>query len=162
MWVTLMIYFLGILAIFSGIMMIVYKNPLHSALWFGLVLFSLAGIFALLQAHFLALIQILVYVGAITVLIVYVIALLNFDQKDLMDKLTILKGIGLLTAMVLFVELLFYISAKFSVKVLPTPQFGKAATVGMTTFTTYLLPFEVVSVLLLVAVVGGIYIAKKD
>ena len=162
MLVNLLIYLFGAVAIFAAIMMLIYRNPIHSALWFGLVLFSLAGIYALLQAHFLALIQVLVYVGAIAVLIVYVIALLNFDQKDLVGKVTILKGIGFLTVAVLFVELLVYIAGLYVKQVAPSPVFGKAATVGISTFTTYLFPFEVISILLLVAVVGGVYIAKKD
>ncbi len=162
MWVTLLIYSFGALAIFAAIMMLLFKNPIHSALWFGLTLFSLAGIYALLQAHFLALIQVLVYVGAITVLIVYVIALLNFNQKDLLGKVTILKGIGLLVAAILFVELLFFIGGTFVTQMAPAASFGKVATVGIATFTKYLFPFEVVSILLLVAVVGGVYIAKKD
>ncbi len=162
MLVNLLIYLFGIVAILAAVMMLVYKNPIHSALWFGLVLFSLAGIYALLQAHFLALIQVLVYVGAIAVLIVYVIALLNFDQRDLVGKFTILKGIGFLAAAVIFIELLFYVGSLYIKQVAPSAAFGKVATVGISTFTTYLLPFEVISILLLVAVVGGVYIAKKD
>ncbi len=162
MLVNLLIYLFGAVAIFAGIMMLLYKNPIHSALWFGLVLFSLAGIYALLQAHFLALIQVLVYVGAIMVLIVYVIALLNFDQRDMIGKVTIIKGIGFLAAIVLFIELLVYFTGIYVKQVSPSPDFGKVAAVGMSTFTQYLLPFEVISILLLVAVVGGVYIAKKD
>ncbi len=159
---TMLIYIFGALAIFSGLMMILYRNPIHSALWFGLVLFSLAGIYALMQAHFLALIQILVYVGAITVLIVYVIALLNFDQRDLVGKVTILKGIAVIVAAILFIELLFYVGGLYVKGIAPPPEFGKAANIGLATLTRYLFPFEVISILLLVAVVGGVYIAKKD
>jgi len=163
MFVSLMIYLLGLLAILGGIFMLLSKNPITSALWFGLVLISNAGIYGLLNAHFLALIQILVYVGAIMVLIVYVVALLNFDDKDLMSKISLTKLLGLLFALILFVETLVKFSPFNTDKAANvSSSFGKSAAFGMEIFKNNLFGFEIVSILLLVAVVAGVYIAKKD
>ena len=163
MFVSFMIYLLGFTAVLGGIFMLISKNPITSAMWFGLVLISNAGIYGLLNAHFLALIQVLVYVGAIMVLIVYVIALLNFDDRDLLGKISITKLLAFLTALILFVEMLVKLSAFDSDKTAKVAKsFGKVAAFGMDIFKNNLFGFEIVSILLLVAVVGGIYIAKKD
>ena len=163
MFVSVMIYILGFTAVLAGIFMLLAKNPITSAMWFGLLLISNAGIYGMLNAHFLALIQVLVYVGAIMVLIVYVIALLNFDNRDLLRKITITRLAGLLTALILFVELLVKFTPVNTEKVSSVSKsFGKSAEFGMAIFKNNLFGFEIISVLLLVAVVAGVYIAKKD
>jgi NADH-quinone oxidoreductase subunit J len=163
---TFLFYFLGAISVGSALMMVTRRSPVMSALYLILNFFALGGLYLSLHAQFIAFIQILVYAGAIMVLFVFVIMLLNLgDEKKLTEKVSWKKIIGVGLSFGVLMELIFVLA--FSKSSLPPSQFEKATdigtveNIGMQLFTTFLFPFEITSVLLLVAIVGAVILAKK-
>ena len=137
------------------------RNPVTSAMFLVLTIVSLAGLFVLLHAFFLAAVQVLVYAGAVMVLFLFVIMLLDLKEEE-RRKLKILGVIGAMIAvggiMLIFLKGLAVTPLDSNM----APQLsGNTAALGRLLFTQYLLPFEIVSVLLLVAVVGVVLLSKK-
>jgi len=139
------------------------RNPVTSAMFLVLAIISMAGLFVLLHAFFLAAVQILVYAGAVMVLFLFVIMLLDLKEEE-RRKIKMFGLIGGLVSVsaivIIFVKSILAAQpgANLSVPVLE----GETAALGKLLFTQYLLPFEVVSVLLLVAMMGVILLSKKD
>ncbi len=160
----------GVIAMASALLCITRKNPIASALWLVVTLFALAALFVLLDAQFIAVLQVLVYAGAIMVLFLFVIMLLNLGRPGPSD----LKGpLGLGVAVVLGAALLFLLQPLTkttlpstitlppgSVQALQQQQ-GIVGSVANPLFNTYLVPFEIASVLLLAAIVGAVVLAKR-
>ncbi|MDZ7717272.1 MAG: NADH-quinone oxidoreductase subunit J [Balneolaceae bacterium] len=161
---TFTFIFLAVLAIGSGLGMVLNKNTVNSALFLVLNMVSIAGIYLLLQAQFLALIQILVYAGAIMVLFLFVIMLLNLDdEKSLFSKVRA-KYISAFLLGVVVLSLILY-SLEGVVEFLPeiSPDMQTAGTVealGDVLYTDYLFAFEMTAILLTAAVVGALMIAQ--
>lgn len=161
-------YAFGAIAVASGLMVVISRNPVHSALFLIVTLFCFAGLFVLLNAHFLAAIQVLVYAGAIMVLFLFVIMLLNLKpMASEFEKLLTLKILGVGAAIFFLFEVLYLIS-KGSLTGLPgtetyelIAQEGNTKMLGELLFTDYLLPFEITSVLLIVAIIGAVVLAKR-
>jgi NADH-quinone oxidoreductase subunit J len=156
-------FILAATALISGIMVVVQSHPVRSALYLILNFFALAGIYLLSHAEFIAAIQIIVYAGAIMVLFLFVIMLLNLRQPEEGGEKLFLaqKTVGLVLAAA---TSLLMVYALLKVK-LPAPKemtagFGSTEAVARSMFTDYLLPFEITSILLLVAVVGAVILAK--
>jgi NADH-quinone oxidoreductase subunit J len=138
------------------------RNPVTSAMFLVLTIVSLAGLFVLLHAFFLAAVQVLVYAGAVIVLFLFVIMLLDLkaEQRRRINRFGLVTGVvavGALASLALGTVW----SADLVPGAPPTLEGGTAA-LGKTLFTQYLLPFEIVSVLLLVAMVGAILLSKKE
>lgn len=161
--------FAGI-AIWSAGLCITRRNPVSSALWLVVTLFALAGLFVLLDAQFIAVLQVLVYAGAIMVLFLFVIMLLNIGRATRSDiKGAWGLGVGVLLAGLMMVQLL---ALRFGA---PPPQLtlppgamaraaaeqGMVAAVARPLFSAYLVPFEITSILLLAALVGAVVLAKR-
>jgi NADH-quinone oxidoreductase subunit J len=147
---------------------VVFNNsPVGSAISLIGMMLGLAGIFILQQAHFIAILQIIIYAGAIMVLFMFVIMLLNLKKGDDMGWiarennlwLSVLSGLLVLGILYKFQEILFSVPMD-SPAVLPD-SFGTVANIGETLFTVYVLPFEVASILLLAAMVGAVVLAKS-
>lgn len=167
---ALLFYVLATIALISSLLVVLRPNPVASAFSLVVAFFCFAGIFALLQAHFLAAIQVLVYAGAIMVLFVFVIMLLNADvhSTDLGRSSTfarIAAGIAAIGFVALFVKV--FRETSFPV---PTGAFspeaiskagGNTKVVSELLFSEWILPFELTSVLLLAAIVGTVAIAKR-
>ncbi len=139
------------------------RNPVTSAMFLVLTILSMAGLFVLLHAFFLAAVQILVYAGAVMVLFLFVIMLLDLKEEERrkiksFGLVTGLISVGAITAILLKVLVAARPGADLPA---PAPD-GDPVVLGKLLFTQYLLPFEVVSVLLLVAMVGVILLSKKD
>jgi NADH-quinone oxidoreductase subunit J len=157
---------LAAVAIICGILMISTDNPVRSALFLVLVLFSVALLFLTLNAAFIAAIQIIVYAGAIMVLFIFVIMLLNMGAPErevnrLQTQTPFAVGIGLLLVVVLWALI---VAAPHQSHPHLTPGLVGAYQIGITLFDPsnyWLFPFEVVSILLLVAAVGAVMLAKK-
>ena len=154
---------LAALAAAAALVMITARNPISSALALAACLVFLAGIFAGLDAHFLFAIQLLVYAGAIVVIVLFVIMLLNLREQDLRGEgLDLVRGSATIAAGLVSFALLGGLLAKAR---LPAPAlaegFGEARSVAVLLFTHYVIPFEVVSVVLLVAIVGAVVLAKR-
>jgi NADH-quinone oxidoreductase subunit J len=150
------------LALICGVMILLSRNPVNSAMFLVLTIASLAGLFVLLEAFFLAAIQILVYAGAVMVLFLFVIMLLDLkvEERRKIKSLAVAGGaIAVGTILAIFFKSLS--SANLSATRAPDFHAGTAE-LGKLLFSQYLLPFEIVSVLLLVAMVGVILLSKKD
>ncbi len=165
-------YFAGVIVLMA-VLVIALRKPIYGALALLVLFFHVAGLYVLLEAEFIAVIQIIVYAGAILVLYLFVVMLLNVRPDEGYHRQL---GIGLAVAGALVIEVLFIVSrAVFSdrpsVSALPTlaatdgtappAGLGNTESVGHALYTTYLLPFEVASLILLVAMVGAILISKK-
>ena len=165
MWEALFFWGFGGLAAVMAVLVIAMKNPIHSALALIGNMFCLAALFALLDAHFLAAIQVLVYAGAILVLFLFVIMLLGADQLGQSETLGWQRPVALLLGLVLLVEtgyVLFTQAGQIDVAAALPDGFGSPFEVGKLLFNQYLLPFEVTSVLLLVAMIGAIVLTRQE
>ncbi len=161
---TLTFIFLAVLAIASGLGMVLNKNTVNSALFLVLNMVSIAGMYLLLEAQFLALIQILVYAGAIMVLFLFVIMLLNLDDEEtLFDKVRVKYITAFLLGVVVLSLLLYSFGGVADFLPRISPEMETAGTVealGDVLYTDYLFAFEMTAILLTAAVVGAIMIAQ--
>ena len=157
-------YIFSFVSVASAIAMLTGRNPVNSAMYLVLCLCSIAGIYITLDAHFIGIVQILVYAGAIMVLILFVIMLLNLGEREQgVTRNALTKGIGaLLTIVFMLVALGLYKSIGHVEVTTPVASFGTAEGVGTLLFTKYLLPFEIASVLLVAAIVGAVILAKRE
>lgn len=152
------------LAIACAVSMVYHKNPIYSAVSLVGVLVSLACIYVTLAAPFIAAVQILIYAGAIMVLVVFVIMLLNLDEDPPMTRLKYLYPVGAVLGLVLLAQtfFIFYAVSKAPVKNINVDETaGKTLSIGSAMFTEYLLPVEMVGILLMMAVVGSVILARR-
>jgi NADH-quinone oxidoreductase subunit J len=167
--VTLFWIFAGA-AIVSAMLCVTRPNPVVSALWLVVTLFSLAGLFVILDAQFLAVLQVLVYAGAIMVLFLFVIMLLNLGRSEAPERRS-RPGIALAVAVGgAFLTLLAAIWSARPPEAVKMPEGtmsalqsaqGAVGVVAEPLYRTYLIPFELTSILLLAAIVGAVVLAKK-
>lgn len=163
---TLFFLIITLVAIVSSIMVITCKNPINSALSLILTFFCLATYYVMLDAPFLAAVQVMVYAGAIMVLIVFTIMLLNI-RVDASKKHSHMIFFGSIIGFATLVNTAFIVFKSRAAA--PTGPYdaniikgiGHTELIGREMFTTFLLPFEITSILLLVAIVGAVVIAKK-
>ncbi len=163
---TLAFYLLGALAIIGGVITIGARNAVHAALGLVGTLLAVAGLFATMNAAFLAATQVIVYAGAIMVLFLFVIMMLNANApvtgKDPVPFVRELAGIGGTLIAGAFVVIAYtYKDPRPLAEGAAAVRGGTAQAVGETLLTRFLLPFEVVSVLLLVAVVGAVALVQR-
>lgn len=163
---TILIVFFSAAAIFSAIMMITRRNPVTSAIYLIMNFFMVSGIYLLLKAQFIAIIQILVYMGAIMVLFLFVIMLLNLkDERKLSENFTYTKITAVLFSIALLglMSLTFYFGfeTKYSELNANAENIGKAEFLGRELFTTYSFPVIIAGILLTAAVIGAVVLAKK-
>ena len=157
-------YFLSFFGVICALLVVFSRNAVHSVLYLILTFFAIAGHYILLNAQFLAAVHVIVYAGAIMVLFLYVIMLLNLNQETEPHKSTVLKLAAAISAGLLLT--VFVGSLKGTE--LMAPQQGPATDVGLVKslgrllFTEYLLPFEISSVLLLAAMVGAVMLGKSE
>jgi NADH-quinone oxidoreductase subunit J len=149
-----------------SLMVVLHRNPVTSALFLVLAFCSLAGIYLLLQAEFVAMVQIIVYAGAIMVLFLFVVMYLNL-KRDVEHgvHIALRRGAGWFLGALLLAEGVWLFGRRWAAGPLATAEpmpgpGGNAATIGQALYTRYLFPFEVTSMLLLVAMVGAVVIAK--
>ena len=154
-------FFAGIL-ILASLAVVLARNPIYSVLSLVVAIFSLSGLFILLEAFFVGIILLLVYAGAVLVLFLFVVMLLNLNQQELdRMKQSRFRPFGLLLGALFLAELFWVVKAstKSGVEVLGSAR-GTISAIGKILFTEYLLPFELTSVLLLIAVFGIVSLAK--
>jgi NADH-quinone oxidoreductase subunit J len=161
---VLFILFAG-MALGCAISMVAQRNPLYSAISLIGVFISLACLYVTLAAPFIAAVQVIVYAGAIMVLVVFVIMLLNVEEEERQPlRLRSLIPIAVGLAAVLFAEtafIIFFVQASPSTPTHNVSNVGLTSSIGAGLFTSYLLPFEITSILLLMAVVGAITLARR-
>lgn len=156
----LMFYLLSFGAVASALLLVTNKRPVAAAMSLILTMLFLAGIYVLLDAHLIAALQIIVYAGAIMVLFLFVIMLLNVEEKAglVSNRKIALQFLGV------FIIGAILIASVGLIKIGPAEvadSFGTTKTVGQLLFTDYLLPFEIASILLLAAIVGAVILAKR-
>ena len=159
-------YFLATVTVVSAVMMLLQRNPVNSALFLILNFFCLGGLYLTLNAQFIAMVHIMVYAGAIMVLFLFVIMLLNLgDDKSLRQHLGLRMYLGIAFSVGLFAELLYILgfsSANNYLQQSPSAvEMGTVEYIGKVLFTKFLFPFEITSFLLLAAIIGAVLLAKK-
>lgn len=158
-------YILSAVTLGTGFMTVISKNPIHSAIYLVLCFFSIGGHYLLFNAQFLALVHIIVYAGAIMVLILFTIMLMNLNKENEPNKNILSK----LSAAIAFGLLCFVMLAVFK-KSMPIIEnyrqsgqdFQSIKILGKVLLNEYMVPFEFASILLLVAMIGAVLISKKS
>jgi NADH-quinone oxidoreductase subunit J len=169
-WNALFFYLLGIISVLAAIGMVAVRNPVHSAIFLVLTLFNTAGIFVMLGAEFLAAAQVIVYAGAVLVLMLFFLMLI--DPQKLPERGSghpVQRIVGPLLGVILFLEVAAAIANRAMIGTTgnATPENilfvgGSTQAIGNLLFTQALLPFEVVSLVLLIGVVGAIVLALPE
>jgi NADH-quinone oxidoreductase subunit J len=165
---TLVFYLFATLVIASGAMTIAARNPVHSVLWLILAFFNGAGLMLLLGAEFIALLLIIVYVGAVAVLFLFVVMMLDVDFAELRAGFARYLPFGTLLALVLLAEIIFAIAAwnaggiDAGVRAAPIdPNIPNIQALGTVLYTRYLFIFEAAGLVLLVAMIGAIVLTHR-
>lgn len=158
-------FILSVLALASGILMITRRNVVHSVIWLIVALFSVAGIFLLLQAEFLFAVQIILYVGGIMVLFLFAVMLVNVEASLKEARFNRQWALATGTALALLAELAYGVyAARHGFRVVQGVAAGPASNtqmIGSALYGNYMLPVEIASILLLVAMVGAVIMTKR-
>ena len=161
----ILFWFLSVVAIFSALMVVTAENPVYSVLWLIATFFAISGHYILLNAQFLAIVNIIVYAGAIMVLFLFVIMLLNLNKETEPQKNRWLKVAGAVAGgclLLVLVAALKDADIKSQTALVNTGNIGLIKNLGKELFTTYVVPFEISSILFLSAMVGAVVIGKKE
>ena len=157
-------YFLSIMALFSAVMVLVSKKPIHSVLFLTLTFFAIAGHYVLLNAQFLAVVHVIVYAGAIMVLFLFTVMLLNLNNDERSPKSVWVKIMAIAAGGMLMLTLIGVFRG-YDIKSAHDPlttQIGLVKELGRILYHEYLIPFELSSVLFLTAMVGAVLLGKKE
>lgn len=161
---TILFWLFSILAIAGAIGLVFNRNPVYAALSLIINFFSIAALYLSLQAEFLAVIQIMVYAGAIMVLFLFVIMLLNLKNEEMELRFDARRGVALILG-VAFIAEMAVVFRTFAnpeqYQLAPDFTYGKVEAIGRALMTEYLFPFEMISVVLIAALVGAIMVARK-
>lgn len=159
-------YFAVVMTVLS-LLVVTRRNPVHSVLWMLVLFIHMAALYLFLNAEFLAAIQIIVYAGAILVLFLFVIMMINLKKEEILQKYNSQWPVGVGTGLILMGFLVLIVG---QITVLPQPGIysieavraeGSMMTIGKVLYTEFLLPFEIASIVLLVAIIGAVVLAKK-
>lgn len=154
----------SLVSVVASLAMLIARSPVQSALWLILVMLCVAGLYVTLHADFIAVVQVLVYAGAIMVLFLFVIMLLNLNTVPRSDRMDAKKWLGFVLFMVIMAQLVYATattSGSLSAVAVGSPETGSALSIAQELFTRYALPFEMIGILLLVATVGAVILAKR-
>jgi NADH-quinone oxidoreductase subunit J len=154
-------YFLSFVAVLSALLVVFSKSPVHSVLYLIITFFCIGGHYVLLNAQFLAVVHIIVYAGAIMVLFLYVLMLLNLNRESEPHKSTVMKVAAVICGGLIMVLLVGSLRGTEQMMITQSTDIGMVKTLGKVMFTDFLLPFEITSILLLAAMVGAVMIGKK-
>lgn len=157
-------YFIAFLSVFFSLLVIFAKNPVHSVLYLIVTFFTFSIHYVLLNAQFLAIVNFIVYMGAILVLFLFMLMLLNLNKETEPMKSNLVKIAGVIAGMCLIVTIAGSVKALgvSDPLILKNPGVGLVQNLGKVLFKDFLLPFEVSSLLLLAAMVGAVLLARKE
>lgn len=161
----ILFFIVAFLAIASAVYFVFAKNPMYAILSLIVTMFSIAGMYILLNAQFLGIVQIIVYTGAIMVLFLYILMMLNLNKEDESKKDNLPKFIGIFSVCILFVGMLGAYKGLSGNTVAESNidhSVGLTKNLGRLLFNEYVLPFELASILILAGIVGAVLIGKKD
>ena len=163
-------YLFATLVIASGVMTIAARNPVHSVLWLILAFFNAAGLFLLIGAEFLAFLLVIVYVGAVAVLFLFVVMMLDVDFAQLRQGFLNYLPVGGLIGLIFFVELLLFIGTwivgpgipKAITAPIPSPEtYSNTEALGLVLYTRYVYFFQIAGLVLLVSMIGAIVLTLR-
>jgi NADH-quinone oxidoreductase subunit J len=161
----ILFWVLSVVVLFSAVMVVINKNPVFSVLWLIVTFFAISGHYILLNAQFLAIVNIIVYAGAIMVLFLFVIMLMNLNKDTEPQKSKWLKLVGAIAGgclLLVMVAALKDVDIKNQLAEAGTGNIGLIENLGMVLFNEYVVPFEISSILFLSAMVGAVMIGKKE
>ena len=151
------------LAIYAAIMVLVSRKPIHSLLYLIFCFFAIAGHYLMLNAQFLAVVHIIVYAGAIMVLFLFTLMLLNLNISAELNKSKLAQVVAVISGGLLLLTLVAVLKGLGNQTPLePTTQIGTAKNIGQVLFTQYMFPFEAASLLFLAAMVGAVMMVKSE
>ncbi|TAL44907.1 MAG: NADH-quinone oxidoreductase subunit J [Chitinophagaceae bacterium] len=162
---SILFWTLSVLALFSAVMVVSSKNPVYSVLWLIMVFFAISGHYLLLNAQFLAIVNIIVYAGAIMVLFLYVLMLMDLKKETEPQKNRWIKLAGAVAGGCLLLVLVAALKkADIAKEIAQTNKgdIGLIENIGKILFNEYVVPFEISSILFLSAMVGAVVIGKKE
>jgi NADH-quinone oxidoreductase subunit J len=164
---TIAFYLFATFTIVPAILVIFARNPVHSVLWLILAFFNAAGLMLLVGAEFIAMLLVIVYVGAVAVLFLFVVMMLDVDFASLRGGFTRNLPFGLIIAMVLFAEILIAVAAwkagpALGGREIPVAHVPNIVALGTLLYTRYLYTFEIAGLILLVAMVGAIVLTHRS
>ena len=161
-------YLFAITAVVAGLMVVISRNPVHSVLWLILAFLSAAGLFVLMGAEFVAMLLVIVYVGAVAVLFLFVVMMLDVDFAELKGEMARYMPIGLLMGVIILLELGMVFGVwqtsdmAESLRVAPTPEgVQNTAALGMLIYDKYVFLFQTAALILLVAMIGAIVLTLR-
>lgn len=162
--IQVLFWFLSALALFAAIGVIASKNPIYSVLSLIIVFFSISGLYILMNAQFLAIVNIIVYAGAIMVLFLFVIMLMNLNTETEQVKNIYMKIAGVVAGLTLLIVLVAALSHSETNRIVMRQgsSVGLIENLGKVLFNKYVIPFEISSVLFLSAMIGAIILGKKE
>jgi NADH-quinone oxidoreductase subunit J len=159
-------YLFATITIASAVAVIFARNPVHSVLWLILAFFNAAGLMLLAGAEFIAMLLVIVYVGAVAVLFLFVVMMLNIDFASLRSGFTRNLPFGLIVALVLLAEMVIAVTAweegNSFAHAPPAPAVPNIVALGELLYTRYLFPFEIAGLVLLVAMIGAIVLTHRS
>jgi len=165
---TFIFALLALIALFGAIMVVTRRNPVYSIMYLVLTFFAFAGFYVMLGATFLAAVQVLVYAGAIMVLFLFVVMMLNLREPEKLEgNQPLIKTLGIIVGIGFGIVMLAFLGRSPGAgvpSIPPSPEayaMGGSSYLGKELFTQYVFPFEVAGVLLLAAVIGAVALAKK-
>ena len=164
--IQIFFWFLSALAVVGSIMVLISKNPIYSVLWLIVVFFAISGHYFLMNAQFIAIVNLIVYAGAIMVLFLFVVMMMNLNKESDPQKNIWTKLIGVISAGCLLMIIISLVNQATEINtkevLLTKGNIGLIETLGKVLFKDFVVPFEISSVLFLSAIVGAVVIGKKD
>lgn len=162
----ILFWIISALAIFSALMVLLSKNPVYSVLWLIVVFFCITNHYILLNAQFLAIVNMIVYAGAIMVLFLFVIMLMNLNTASEPRRTLWIRLAGVVSGGLLLTVIISTVRSAIDMNektvLLNTGDIGLIENLGKVLFTSYAIPFEISSILFLSAMVGAVVIGKKE
>ena len=159
----ILFWILSVIALFSALMVVTSKNPVYSVLWLIITFFAISGHYILLNAQFIAIVNIIVYAGAIMVLFLFVIMLMNLSRDTEPQKSKWLKLAGAVSGGCLLLVLVAALrNSEKQMTQMGQGDIGLIQNLGKVLFSDYVVPFEISSILFLSAMVGAVVIGKRD
>lgn len=160
----LLFWFLSALAVVAAIGVVSSKNPIYGVLWLIVVFFAISGHYVLMNAQFLAIVNIIVYAGAIMVLFTFVVMFINLNEHPEIPRNIYVKSAGLIAGLCLMIVLIAALSKSSinNTQLRVETSVGLIKNLGRALFSDYVIPFEISSVLFLSAMIGAVVIGKKE
>lgn len=155
---------LAIITVITALLMVLTKSPVHSVLYLILTFFAIAGQYVLLNAQFLAVVHIIVYAGAIMVLFLFVLMMLNLNEDTEPQKSTLWKISAGIASGLLLVTMVGALKGSVNINTpeVANPTVGLVENLGKVLFTDFVVPFEIAGILFLAAMVGAVLVGKRD